>query len=363
MENRMADSAESLLNLVPLAVYVVEANCEGIPVFAEFNGPACQLFDVECEKVVGRTALDVLPSPLAKLFYHHHYQSIQGAQIDPLEFLLVVDGDRRHFRTVLVPERRHDGSVSRVVGTTIDVSAEQELNTIRDISAEASREIEEFIYLAAHDLRAPMRNVTMIADFLREDFQDLGDGKLELIDKLESVASTAVTLVGSILSHAEAHDRTVVAEKFTLATMCGDIATMLDPGGTHQKRIHDALLCADKNAVQIALNNLISNAFKHNATGSVVLTVSARSVEPGFIEFTVQDDGKGIAKPDLLFQADERNRSQSGFGLLAIRRMIKLRGGHIHAETGSSGQGLAVIFSLPGMFAKPTPTGRVGETR
>jgi len=53
--------------------------------------------------------------------------------------------------------------------------------------------------MAAHDLRTPMNNVKTMADMLRHDFQDMGDGKLELINMLERVAVKSTNLINDVL--------------------------------------------------------------------------------------------------------------------------------------------------------------------
>jgi light-regulated signal transduction histidine kinase (bacteriophytochrome) len=136
---------------------------------------------------------------------------------------LPIDGEVRSFRTHLKPTFDPNGNVTRLIGTSEDISAEEELKTLRLRTQTVSKELEEFMYMAAHDLRGPMRSVHILADFLREDFSDLGDGKLDLIDKLENISVQANSMLDEVLEHAEITGTQESMETFNLSELCNDI--------------------------------------------------------------------------------------------------------------------------------------------
>ncbi len=69
------------------------------------------------------------------------------------------------------------------------------------------REMEQYIAMAAHDLRTPMINVRLIAEFLKEGFKYLGDGKLQMIEDLAKISDKATSLISDVLAHAQATNR------------------------------------------------------------------------------------------------------------------------------------------------------------
>lgn len=214
-------------------------------------------------------------------------------------------------------------------------------------------EMEQFISFAAHDLRTPMRNIESIAELLREDFVDMGDGKLDLIDMLEEVAVKATSLITDILSQAQAATPARASEAFDLSQLCADIMSALDPTQNHRLHVGAVVVLADKAAVQIALHNLIDNALKHSGGGSVLLSIHLTQQARGLLQFDVHDNGVGFDDPSIAFLDGGALRVDSGYGLLGMRRLIEARGGRINAGNLPGNAGGYVRFSLPGNVAAP----------
>jgi signal transduction histidine kinase len=204
--------------------------------------------------------------------------------------------------------------------------------------------------MSAHDLLTPIRNVRTLTNMLLEDFEDHGDGKLQIIQNLEKVSAVVITLIGDVLTHAEATGATESVENFELAGLTNDIRAMLDPESRNSVQVDEAVIHGDRTATQIILRNLIDNAFKHNRDRVVTLHVSAVKLYEGFYEIAVQDDGVGIDENTLRFLNGGEHRSGNGFGLLGIRKLIRTRGGALSAEMPTSGKGAVVRFALPGQL-------------
>ena len=224
-----------------------------------------------------------------------------------------------------------------------------ELDTINN-------ELETYVSLAAHDLRAPMRNVAQIADLLREDFQDLGDGKLDLINLLEDIGKKATRLIGDVLSHAEAVSRVEEISEFSFGDLVRDILALLDPTGSCVVVCSEATVRGDKTATQIILRNLVDNAMKYfespaSGPDAVPLQLDIRILasDDDYFYVSVADNGSGFSDPARLFLDSGELRCDSGYGLLGVRRLITARGGSLSVANREEGSGAEVSFSLPGM--------------
>ena len=82
-----------------------------------------------------------------------------------------------------------------------------------------------------------MYNIKSLAGMLREDSEDQGDGKLELIDILATVAVKATALITDILAHAQASTAIKLEETFDVAQLSNDILVTLNPLNQHELNI------------------------------------------------------------------------------------------------------------------------------
>jgi len=348
----MDEQERKLLDHVGTPIFVLEIDGDGEPIYAAFNKCACDVTGMAASDVVGKTAKEIYPGRMGQIAYDRHIEASRRKQIYTYELWLPLEGQRRRVRTTLDPVLDEAANVVRLIGTSADISAEQTVREAQADSVTLHSEIEEFVNLAAHDLRSPMRNVQYLADMIRTDFTDLGDGKLQLLDMLESVSKNAVKLISDILNHAHATNATTNETVFDFSSLCADILVMLDPTGRHEAQIDGGWVAGDQTSTQIVVRNLIDNAFKHCGRDVVALEIGLANRGDGMFAVTVRDNGVGFADPALALLDGGKLAPGSGFGLFGIRRLIRARGGTILAETPTNGSGAAITFTLPGQLVE-----------
>jgi signal transduction histidine kinase len=305
------------------------------------------------EDVVGKTAEEIFSGPLGVASYTRQLEVVRSGQKLTYDVVLPLTDRNHNVRTTLVPVLDSAGDVVQLVGISFDRTAELEGAAVQARAASANADIEQFISIAAHDLRAPMENIKSLADMLRDDFEDHGDGKLELIDILEAVAVKVTALISDILAHAQATDAIGRQETFDVVQMSKYIFVTLDPHSQHKLCIADQWLSSDKTAVQIALRNLYDNAIKHPDQNVVELSVTVSQINEDVVEFAVQDNGVGFNDPAVAFLDGGNLRIDSGFGLLGVRRLITARGGVIAAENLPNQKGSVIRFTVKGQIVGP----------
>ncbi len=288
------------------------------------------------------------PGTFGEIAYNHHCEVLTLGKPRTYELTLPLGGTNRSVRTHLKPALDDQGRVSRLIGTSQDISAEYGVRTAQASSVMLNTELEEFVSLAAHDLRSPIRNVHALANMLREDLPDLAGPQLLILNKLETVAEKAMVLISDVLNHTQATGASQSIEDFELSALCRDITQMLDPIGALRIKVDELWLFGDKIATQIVLRNLIDNALKHNEEQSLTLSVSAKMAGPENYQITIADDGVGFPDPTIAFLEGAAYRQENGFGLLGVSRLVKARHGTITAENASDGTGAVVILTLPG---------------
>lgn len=353
----MSSAQHHLYDQVAHAIFVLEPDARGVPRYVAFNAFARKLLGKPLEEIIGRTAKEVYPGRLGTIAYDHHVSTIWSAQPRTYEIVLPLANGERRVHTTLTPECDDNGKVVRIVGSSTDISGTQILREIRADMTTMTAEMEGFVSLAAHDLRTPMRHVAGLADMLREDFVDMGDGKVQLIDMLEDVATKAMELIGDVLAHAEALNATRDTMRFRFEDMMEEIIGILDPMEVCKFTYPFGWIEGDRTAVQIILRNLIDNAIKHGrkarqrhceiGAARLRIDIGMRTIGTS-IEFSVRDNGVGFGELGLAFLEDGRLKKDSGFGLLGVRRLIDARGGSLTATQCPEVGGAVVSFALPG---------------
>ncbi len=345
------------LNYIPIPVVVLERSEQGLFNYCYINRAAVIFSGLAPDEILGRNPRQVFPGRAGNQLARRQERAARECRALSYTYPIALPRGEVWIETRLVPIQDADGQVSRLMATMQDRTnekrlAEQKLHSEAQLKGMES-EIERYISMAAHDLRTPMRHVTHIAEMLREDFVDHGDGKLELIDMLEEVGVKASKLITEVLSFARASSHAPSQKKIDLAHVAGDIFAVLDPKHAHDLSADPGTLETDSIALQITLRNLVDNAIKHSEDETVSVHISLVSTHDDMLTFRVRDDGRGFEDPSLAFLDGGEFKYESGFGLLGVKRLISARGGTINAERPEDGRGAKILFSLPGRICAP----------
>ena len=350
-----ADLTYASFDHVSASIHVLEIDGRGRPVYAAVNRHALEEARRPLTDYLGRTALDVYPGPYGRAAYARQCDVARAAEPLRFELSLPIDGTLRTVETLLQPERDARGRVVRLFGTSTDVTAERNARAARAEFDALSAEMEEFVAFAAHDLRAPMRNIAMLAALLRDALPPDAPGALDLADLIETVAAKSMDLIGDVLARAETASAQRHETVFSFPVMCHDISTTLDPRGRHRVQTSLCAVRSDRPAMQIILRNLLENAIKHGQRDQLEIEVTTQPGMPGMLEVTLMDNGRGFSEHDLQVMNGGQFRADCGYGLFGVKRLIAARGGTLMAGNLPEGAGAVVRFSLPGALLGNDP--------
>ena len=338
------------LDLINSPVFVLEVTKEGDPIYVAVNQFALEMSKRPLWHFLGRNALEVYKGSFGKSAYQRHRQIIKARKALEYELTLPFGDDYRQVCATLRPVLDEEGKVKLIYGSSYDITAERNAAELRASLDTLNLEVEQFVSMAAHDLRTPMRNVSHLADMLREGFADRGDGNLELIDLLEDVANKAMGLITDVLAHANATNAKENIQTFHFGDLCQEICDVLDPMSAGQYQFTHGMITADHAALQIALRNIIENAIKNQTASQLKLDITLSQNAGGMLQVRLRDNGNGFSDAALRFLDDGSLRVDSGYGLLGVRRMIVARGGTIGAYNDPTDGGGIVEFTLPGQL-------------
>ncbi len=218
----------------------------------------------------------------------------------------------------------------------------------------SNRELDDFAYSASHDLKAPLRAVQNLAQWISEDAGPLLPEEsqkhmrlmLQRIDRLERLLDDllAFSRVGRIQ-----HDPVEI----DTARLVAEVVEMLAPPADFTIEVGQLpVLIGQRPPLEQVLRNLIGNAIKHHDRPNGKVTVSAED-RGAMWEFAVGDDGPGIApqyheKVFEMFQTlQARDKVEgSGMGLALVKKIVENQGGTVKLES-IPGQGATFRFSWP----------------
>lgn len=272
---------------------------------------------------------------------------------------------------------RHDGSEFPVeIGLSPVILADGHyvLATIVDISGRKNEEqklrranesLEEFVYVASHDLRAPLRGIADLLEWIQEDLIETPNPNIsQNIDRAKIRVSRLERLIGDLLSYARAGTADKDSVLFRVRDMIDTVLELqpLRAGFEIRLEVDDLEMYTGKTALETVLRNLIANAVKHHDLEMGEIKVAAHT-KGEFIEFSVSDDGPGISsqvqdRVFKLFQTASKNNQQqnSGVGLAISKRTVEAYGGWIVVESTDGCRGTTFRFFWPHTPIPPTVT-------
>jgi signal transduction histidine kinase len=221
----------------------------------------------------------------------------------------------------------------------------------------ANQELESFAYSVSHDLRAPLRSIDGFSQALLEDYADrLNDEGRDYLNRVRAASQRMGDLIDDVLrlsraSRGELHPSTV--DLSDLATRIIETYRNQHPERTVQVNIEPGILVVgDPNLVRLALDNLLSNAWKYTSkTADARIDFGVR-VQVGDRAYYVRDNGVGYdpAYAHKLFRPFQRLHRPDefeghGIGLATVRRVVTRHGGRTWAE-GDVGKGATFYFTL-----------------
>jgi signal transduction histidine kinase len=217
-----------------------------------------------------------------------------------------------------------------------------------------NQELDQFVYVASHDLKSPLRAIANIAGWLSEDLEDkLTEETAYQLNLLQGRVHRMEKLIDGLLLYYRAGRGRMHLERVEVGELLEEVIDFLDPGDRFSVRIAPDLPTIETVRVLLAqvFTNLIGNALKHHDKERGTIEIGARRREDRY-EFSVSDDGPGI-DPQFhdrifsLFQTLQPHTSENtGIGLTLVKKIVESEGGEISIDS-REGQGTTIRFTWP----------------
>lgn len=329
--------------------------------FTTANRRTCEITGYPPEELIGTSwASMVPPEHLAELL-PRYLDTVEGREpILNHEVPLIQKSGQVVTITFSVTPLRRDGVIFGVVGTAEDITerkrAEAEARAHSEELARSNQELEQFAYVASHDLQEPLRTVSGFAQLLARRYQGKLDSDAdEYIHYVTSGVQRMKSLIEDLLAFSRVTRNAAALQNIDLnqvvKTALANLQGAIEAAGASVDCAPLPTVKANERQLVQLFQNLIGNAIKFRTEAAPKVTIAVR-LEDSHWRFTVRDNGIGIRaefaeQVFLLFQRlhGRDKYAGNGIGLTICKKIIDLHGGRIWVEPNEGGA--VFCFTLP----------------
>lgn len=351
----------ALLSSVPAYIYFKDKDLKYItcnPAFAD-------LLFTDIEKINGKTDFDFFSEEIAKKRYSTEYQII--ANDEPLpnieEEIKCMDGTTKWVLTNRVVFHNKEGQVAGLIGSILDISkikrAELELSAFSEELKRSNKELEQFAYIASHDLQEPLRKVIAFGERLKTKYSHiLDDTGNDFINRMNSSSMRMQKMINDLLTYSRISSKGNPFKKIDLNTIVNEVISDFEIAIERSKaQIHVSKLPeidADSTQITQLFNNLISNALKYQNKNNIpIIQINSNLLSNNLLQISIKDNGIGIEEQysEQIFQPFVRLHGRTeyegnGIGLAICKKIIERHKGSIKLES-QLNTGSIFIIEIP----------------
>ncbi|MEO8443971.1 MAG: ATP-binding protein [Gammaproteobacteria bacterium] len=322
-------------------------------------------------RYLGRHISEVIPASSWARREPLYRRCMAGDVVRFEEARTMANGEERYYAVTYQPHRSASGEVVGILSLAIDDTerrtAQQALETKSAELARSNQDLEQFAYVASHDLKAPLRAIGILADWLAEDLSGYTGGEVQQnLGLLKQRTARLHRLLDDLLAYSRAGTKPGESGELDARLMVEDLFVLLGPPESMRLTADSSLpvLHTRPGPLEQVLRNLINNAIKHHPTGHGTVRVYAQDRGEEVL-FAVEDDGAGIpqAFAEKVFQMFQTLKPRdeiegSGMGLAIVKRIVEWQGGRIWFHGGPAGLGTVFKFTwkkVPREGANETP--------
>lgn len=315
-----------------------------------FNPAAEKEFGYSSVEVIGKNIKMLMPSPYTEEHdtYLENYMRTGKAKI--IGMIREVEGLRKNgtvFPMQLSISELYTGEERSFTGVVRNITETKELIV----------ELEQFAYIASHDLKAPLRAISNLAEWIEEDLgEGLDEETANNFKLLKKRVLRMENLIQGVLQYSRVANTELTRVSCNLRQVLDEVVSSLGVPEEFSIEIESNIenIYADPTQINQVFSNLFSNAIKHHDKSQIKLKVTVQNCQSknDWIEIFVADDGPGIPMEygEKIFQVfqtlEPRDKTENtGVGLSIVKKIVDKQGGNIELwNTGSIGTTFRILW-------------------
>lgn len=323
------------------------------------NDQFCSISQYSKEELIGRFHYMDNPNYKMSKFIQNIWDTISNGDIWKGEIMNIAR-DRSVFwvHSTIVPFLDKEGKPYQYIAISSDITeqkrAQKSLNNALTNLEKTNKELDQFAYIVSHDLKAPLRAINNLSEWIMEDMPEMPADVNSNFELLRGRVMRMENLINGVLDYSRVGKMLIESQLTDLKRMLYQIVETIVPVEGYTVYIADTIpeIKIPRILFEQIFTNLISNAIKYNDKPIGKIECLYESL-PNFHQFTIKDNGPGIAeeyheKVFKVFQTIEaRDKKEStGVGLSIVQKIIEEQGGTIRIES-IAGEGASFIFTIP----------------
>ncbi|MCE7901639.1 MAG: PAS domain S-box protein [Gammaproteobacteria bacterium PRO9] len=299
---------------------------------------------------------------------------LAGEAVQYDETRTMTTGEQRNFAVTYHPHRNSRGEVVGILSLAMDVTqqrqAQQALERQSAELARSNHDLEQFAYVASHDLKAPLRAIDVLVEWLEEDLASYTGGEVrQNLGLLKQRTGRLHRLLDDLLAYSRTGRKPGDTGEVDTRQLVEDLFVLLAPPDTMTLVADQSLpvMHAHYAPLEQVLRNLINNAIKHHPSRDGAIRVHAQD-KGDEVLFAVEDDGAGIPDEfaEKVFQMFQTLKPRdevegSGMGLAIVKRIVEWQGGRIWLHGGPGGRGAVFKFTWKKLVPESGTGGETGD--
>jgi PAS domain S-box-containing protein len=328
--------------------------------FLEVNSAFEKLTGLKAAALIGHTVKEILPATEAHWIEKYGQVALSGQPMQIEEY----STDLGHYYSVSAYSPRRGQFATVFSDVTNQKTAETAVRRALDVAEEANRAKTQFLANMSHELRTPLNAIIGLTELLADSRLDAE--QYDYVQTIGASGEALLTIIADLLdlSRIEMGKLEVKNEPILVRDVIRNAVTLLaafaeEKGVNLSTDMDESIpetINSDASRLQQVLINLLNNALKFTAEGSVRLTVRGRIMPSGSrrIEFSVKDSGEGMSDTVMrrIFEPFQQGDNSStrehggvGLGLAISKNLVNMMGGSIQVES-REGEGSVFNFYI-----------------